>query len=229
MTTFPTDLRAPGALEQLLRAHRATFGHLRMEDTGDTPPEAPPEAPANPAPRTLEDVVAELGLTPEQIAGRLEAGKTWERRARSSSVVDRTDYEKVVQERDALRKQHETIHEKAVREAREAGLAEAQQQANSSAAAAAEAVLRIALRNAQPDISDEAVDEAVALTNLSALVTEDGGINEKKILVAAGRYAATARDINAGPDMGQGSRGSFRPTPGMGGAAEADRRFGTTA
>lgn len=32
---YPTDLSAPGAIEQLLAAHRSTFGGLRMEGEGE--------------------------------------------------------------------------------------------------------------------------------------------------------------------------------------------------
>ena len=43
--TFPTDLSAPGAIEQLLAAHRSVFGDFRMEDedeAGDGEQETPP-------------------------------------------------------------------------------------------------------------------------------------------------------------------------------------------
>lgn len=233
MPYFPTDLRAPGAIEQLLTAHRSVFGSLRMEenntneggeDGGDGQGNA---GGAEDAGQSLEQVVNSLGLTPEQIAGRLEAGKTWERRAKANDRVDRTDYDRVVKERDELKQATETATDKAIREAREAGASEARQQASVSTA---EAVLRIALRNAKNDISDDDLNEAVSLTNLSALVTEDGGIDEKKVLVAVGRHAGTAGGSNnAGPDMGQGNRGQYSAPPGSGGSAEADRRFGKNA
>lgn len=237
---FPTDLNAPGALEQLLEAHRGVFGDTRMEqnangnagdngagDDGTGNGAGQQSGGSENGGQSLQDVVDQLGLTPEQIAGRLEASAKWERRAKSNDRVDRKDYERVVKELGELKQANESASEKAIREAREAGASEARQQ---TSAATAEAVLRIALRNANKDISDDDLEEAVSLTNLSALVTEDGGIDEKKVLVAVGRHAGTASGSNnAGPDMGQGNRGSHRTTPGEGGNAEADRRFGKNA
>lgn len=232
---YPVDLRAPGALEQLLAAHRSVFGDLRMEGDGEGDNGGENGGQGGDGgqggngggqqPLTLEQVVSDLGLTPEQIAGRLEASKKWERRATSSDRVDRADYQKVVEERDKLKQQHETEQEKAVREAHEKGASEARAQGSN---AAAEAVLRIALRSASKDISDDELNEAVSLTNLSALVAENGSIDEKKVLAAAGRYAGTAGGgTNSGrPDMGQGNRGERHATAGQAGNAEADRRFG---
>lgn len=207
--------------------NRSIFGAFRMDADGEGGDNQGGEGGngGQPQPKTLEAVLADLNLTPEQIAGRLEASKKWEQRAKSSDVVDRADYERVVQERDTLKQTHETEQEKAVREAKEAGRTEAQAAAGT---AAATALLRMAVRSLKKDITDDDLDEIVEETNLSAFLTEKG-VDEEKILRRATRAVGTTAAGNAGPDMGQGNRGTQRVTPGQGGAAEADKRFGKTA
>lgn len=194
-------------VEEIFTRNRALYGDFRMEATGesgDGSSESGGSADGGQetAPRTLEDVIADLGLTPEQIAGRLEASKKWEQRAKSTDRVDRADYDRVVQERNALQQQHETEQEKAVREAKEAGAAEARQ---GSATDTAKALLRLAIRARKNDITDDDLAEIVAVTNLSAFVAGDG-VDEAKILAHASRSVGTTD--GKGPDMGQGNRGN---------------------
>ena len=123
---YPTDLSAPGAIDRLIAAHRSVFGDLRMEADGDEPDGAdgqqqqqhdPPADPAGTSTATLEDVVTDLGLTPDQLKGRLEASKKWEQRAKAN--VPHEDFAAVKAELDAIKQANESDADKAVREARE--------------------------------------------------------------------------------------------------------------
>lgn len=197
--TFPTDLSTPGAIDRLLAAHRSVFGDLRMEDDGGNGDgqEAPEgeQQGANERP-TLEQVIADLNLTPEQIAGRLTASRKWEQRAK-----ERVDYDDIKAERDALKQASETDVEKAVREAREAGAAEARQASYDSTA---KALLRMGLK--ARGVAADDLDEIVTQANLAAFAGEDGDVDDEKISRYVERNAGTA-STQQWPGTGQDRRG----------------------
>lgn len=202
--TFPTDLSAPGAIDRLLAAHRSVFGDLRMEDDGDNgdgqeTPEGEQQG-ANERP-TLEQVIADLNLTPEQIAGRLTASRKWEQRAK-----ERVDYDDIKAERDALKQASETDVEKAVREAREAGATEARQASYDSTA---KALLRMGLK--ARGVAADDLDEIVTQANLAAFAGEDGDVDDEKISRYVERNAGTASSSNDWPDTGRRGGGDGRP------------------
>lgn len=197
----------------ILAFHRATFGDLRMEDTSDA--EAGGSAEEPPA-KSLEDVVTELGLTPEQIAGRLEASRKWETRAKS-----RADYDAIKAQRDELLAASESATDKAIREATEAGRAAAQAESFTETATA---LLRMGLR-AHGVTSDNDIAEIVDAANLESFKDESGRVDDDKITRYVQRNAGTASikwpgtgqdrggaavgksGIDAGKDMYAASRG----------------------
>ena len=202
--------------EDVLAFHRATFGDARMGP--DDPPGGEGEQNGEPASGSetpaggeaaedvsLDEVIKELGLTPGQIKGRLEAGKVWEQRAKASDRVARDDYDKVVAERDRLRQANETDHEKALREAKDAGASEAREQVFTETATA---MLRMALRG-HGITKDDDLDEIVAATNLAHFKGDDGGIDDQKVAALAKRMAGTA-GAQQWPDTG-GNQGGGEP------------------
>ena len=215
---IPFSPRAARAVRpgDILAFHRARFGDLRMEDppAGDPPGGYPTDPPGGAS--SLEDVIAELGLEPGQIAGRLQASRKWEQRAK-----DRQDYDTIKAERDRLLADHESEQEKAVREAKDAGRTEAQQE---NLAATATALLRMCLKGAGVTKSDE-IDEIVKHANVLAFLGGDGALDEDAITRFVQRNAGTATS-RTWPDTGGGHGGTGTPKAGEAGAAEAIRRFG---
>ncbi len=203
----------------VLAFHRSIFGDLRMEADGDDGDEVDtPDDGGDQSSRSLEDVIAELGLTPEQIAGRLEASKKWEKRAKGSDRVDRADYDAVKAERDELLKANETDNDKAIREAREAGAQEARQASFNSTA---KALLRMGLRSS--GVKDDDLDEIVEQANLSAFADGDGEVDDEKVARYIKRNAATAKDASTWPGTGQGGRGAA-PKGGLEAGREAYKK-----
>ena len=203
---YPTDLTAPGALDRLIAAHRSVFGDLRMEAEGDEPGGAdgqqqddPPSGQSAVADVTLEDVVADLGLTPDQLKGRLEASKKWEQRAKAN--VPHEDYAAVKAELDAIKQANESDADKAVREARE-------QAATDTRAAmqqeTVQAMARMALRT--KGVKDEDITAFVTETNLSVFVNDDGQVDDERLMARVDRYAGTAGG-QKWPATGQDRRG----------------------
>lgn len=203
---YPTDLTAPGAVDRLIAAHRSVFGDLRMEADGDEPGGAggqqqddPPSGQSATAEVTLEDVVADLGLTPDQLKGRLEASKKWEQRAKAN--VPHEDYAAVKAELDAIKQANESDADKAVREARE-------QAATDTRAAmqqeTVQAMARMALRT--KGAKDEDITAFVTETNLSAFVSDDGQVDDERLMARVDRYAGTAGG-QKWPATGQDRRG----------------------
>lgn len=204
--------------EQVLAFHRGVFGDARMDATDDQPDgadaggdgkDADNAGDAGGAQKTLEEIVADLGLTPGQIAGRLEASRKWEQRAKA-----RADYDDVKAELDRIKQQNESETEKAIREAKEAGKAEATAAATQ---ATVKAMLRMGLR--AHGIKDDDLDEIVSTINLSAHADEQGLVDDEKVLRTINRLAGTAGGT-AGPDTGQGNRGRQTAKSGVSAGAE---------
>ncbi|MGO1562620.1 MAG: hypothetical protein ACTHW7_12430 [Actinomycetaceae bacterium] len=219
IASYPTDLSAPGAIEQLLAAHRRTFGDLRMEltDGEQVVDDGSGQPPAENATRdgsqeaengngdpaaSLEDVMADIGVTPDQLKARLEASKKWEQRAKAN--VPHEDHEKVKAELTALRQASESDVEKQVREAREQATSEARAQIG---AETVQAMARMALRSR--GVKDEEITSFVTETNLSAFVSDDGQVDDERLLARVDRYAGTAGG-QRWPGTGQDRRGSAR-------------------
>lgn len=202
----------------VLAFHRSTFGDLHMEETGveETGAETLVETgDAGDQAKTLDQVVAELGLTPEQIAGRLEASRKWENRAKA-----RQDYDAIKAQRDELLAANESAMDKAIREATEAGRASAQAE---SFAETATALLRMGLR-AHGVTEDGDISEIVSAANLDAFKDENGHVDDDKITRYVQRNAGTAS--TQWPGTGQARGGTGPRTTGMKAGSDAyDRHY----
>lgn len=187
-----------------------------VEPEATSTPPAPPEQPAPPEDQGFPAGTPLADMTPEQQAAY------WKSKARKheqtwQSVIDKNlTPEQVLAMQERLAEADRaalTDQERAIADAREEGRAEALRQTST---AAAEATFRLAMRSAQPDISDDDLARAVQLTNVSALVDENGGINEQMVLEAVKyRSAVTASVPGPTPDMGQGRRGTTAAPSGI--------------
>lgn len=206
--TFPTDLSTPGAIDRLIAAHRSVFGGLRMEaegEAGDGSQETPPSGEQQKNPSSVEDVLADLGITPDQLKGRLEASKKWEQRAKAN--VPHEDYEAVKAELAKIKQAGESDVDRAVREAREAGATEARTAVQQETTAA---MARMALR--ARGVKDEDITAFVTETNLSVFVNDEGQVDDERLLARVDRYAGTA-STQKWPGTGQDRRGGGSQKP----------------
>lgn len=202
--------------------HRSVFGDLRMENDPDpTDPPAPtppaptptPQAPTDPTdPPAPTGFPADTPLT-EMTVEQREA--YWKHQARKHETRSnaRADYDEIKAERDRLKQATETDTEKAVREAREAGKAEARSEVVNETV---KSLLRMGLR--ARGVKDEDLDEVVSTINLSAHADDNGVVDDEKVLRTVNRLAGTAG--NAGPDTGQGNRGGQTRKSGVSAGAE---------
>lgn len=236
--TFASAYTQPGGYatgapspESVLAFHRATFGDARMNNDGAPGGESEQPQQQNsdgndtangeqqdggedlgfPADTAVKDMTVE-----QQAAYHRHQSQKWEQRAKASDRVARDDYDKVVAERDKLRQANETDHEKALREAKDAGASEAREQVFTETATA---MLRMALRG-HGITKDDDLDEIVAATNLAHFKGDDGAIDDQKVAALAKRMAGTA-GAQQWPDMGQDKSGSSKRTGGMAAGSEA--------
>ena len=111
--------------------------------------------------------------------------KKWEQRAKAN--VPHEDFAAVKAELDALKLANESDADKAVREARE-------QAATDTRAAmqqeTVQAMARMALR--AKGVKDEDITAFVNETNLSAFVSDDGQVDDERLMARVDRYAGTA-------------------------------------
>ena len=180
-------------------------------DTGEPEPLAP--APGGDAGYPRDTPLSEM--TTEQQAAYWKA-KARKHEATWQSVIDKNlTPEQVLAMQERLAEAERaalTDHERAVADARQEGRAEGVRE---SATATAKSLLRLALRSAQKDISDDELDRFVALTNVSALVTEDGGVDEDMVLEAVKYRTAGRAEPGSSADMGQGRRGEAAAPSGI--------------
>lgn len=210
-STFPTDLSAPGAIEQLLAAHRSVFGDLRMEDDGEGgddgqqaadeqqgsgagEQQAQPVDKGFPADTPLSEMTAE-----QQAAYWKDKARKHEQRANS-----RGDYDAIkakADRLDELERANESEKDKAVREATERAKADTRAEVQQETAAA---MARMALR--ARGVKDEEIASFVDETNLSVFVNDEGQVDDERLLARVDRYAGTA-SAQKWPGTGQDRRG----------------------
>lgn len=204
-TGFSSAYRPGITPAEVLAFHKARFGDLRMEDEGgegepagsdDDAQEQQPGDKGFPANTPLAE------MTPEQQAAY------WKDKARKheGTVKDRADYDALKAKAarlDELERAGETDTDKAIREAREAGAADA---IKTSFDKTAKALLRMGLRSA--NVEDKDIDEIVEQANLSAFADEDGDVDDEKVARYIKRNAGTASSTPKWPATGQGNRGS---------------------
>lgn len=212
---YPTDLTAPGAVDRLIAAHRSVFGDFRMEDdgeggddgqqaageqqgSGDGEHQVPPADKGFPADTPLSEMTAEQQTAYWRDKAQKHE-KTWK------SVIDKNltpDQVLAMQsrlaeaEREAL-----SDHERALADARKAGADEARAASHQDTAAA---MARMALR--ARGVKDEEIASFVDETNLSAFVSDDGQVDDERLMARVDRYAGTAGG-QKWPATGQGRRG----------------------
>lgn len=213
--TFPTDLSAPGAIEELLAAHRSVFGDLRMEDDGEGDDgqqnadeqsgsageqQEPPADKGFPADTPLAEMTAE-----QQAAYWKDKARKHEQRANS-----RGDYDAIKAKADRLdeiERANESEKDKAVREATERAKADTRAEVQQETAAA---MARMALR--ARGVKDEEITSFVDETNLSVFVNDEGQVDDERLLARVDRYAGTA-SAQKWPGTGQDRRGGGTQKP----------------
>jgi hypothetical protein len=189
-------------------------------DGGSQPVGATPNSSDDAA--RLNQVVAELGLTPGQVAERLKASRKWEDRAKQ-----REDYDQIKTELDQLRAANMTDAEKARTEAFEGGRA-AERATLVDRVVAAE--FRAAAALAGRDVA--AVDGLLEDLNVAKFIGADGSVDAERIkarVQALPTPAGQPEVIRPRGATGQGSPPAPGVQPGAAGLAEAQRRFGAPA
>lgn len=204
----PADIAS--IIDGFMDARRTQFGGWTMEAVGEPTPSEPAEPsaengpPADPATRDdLADfraVADELGLTPGQIAGRLQASRKWEQRAK--------------QQRPAAPESAETEPPASADELREQVRTEMQAEHE---AALAETAVRghLAGKGVEPDAIETIV---TTLTNGLRGVITDGRVDAEKVSAVMGLLATNTQTW---PDMGRGNRGATAQASGMDAGREA--------
>jgi hypothetical protein len=128
-------------------------------------------------------VAAELGITPGQLKGRLEASKKWEQRAKKAD-----------EDAEAARRAAMSDQERAVEEARNAGKADAASEYGQRVAAAE---LRAALTGLVPDPTAIVED-----LNLAKFVNEDGSVNTDEVARVRSTYEGVKPTFQGSADAG---------------------------
>lgn len=210
MKTFESAFAAGSTLTpaELLTFHKARFGDLRMDGDDDGGDEGDKnkgddksQGGQDPAPDGFPADTPVADMTPEQQAAY------WKHQSRQheSRAKSRADYEAIKAERDKLKQANETDTDKAIREAREAGAADA---IKTSFDKTAKALLRMGLRSANVEAKD--IDEIVDQANLSAFADEHGDVDDEKVARYIKRNAGTAAQ-GQWPGTGQDRRGGGAP------------------
>lgn len=170
------------------------------EPTPPVPPVPPVEPPAAPDPALLSDIAAmaeELGITPGQLKGRLEASRKWEERAKKADA-----------DAEAARVAALGENEQAVELARQQGRDEATKGFGQTLASAR---IEAALAGIVPEAE---MANVVADLNLGNYLTDTGQVDADKVAALKARYAAMVKP--AGPGSGDGGpQGSPLGTPSL--------------
>lgn len=162
------------------------------EPTGDPTPDTGAETLAE-----IQSLATELGLTPGQIKGRLEASRKWEQRAKDNATA--------AEELEKLKAASLSDQEKAVAAAREEGRKEASEKLTEKLL---RAEFKAAAAGKLPDGLVEAIDVKRFLTDdgepdtgAIAKFVEDNALPEPEETAPSGL-----------PDFGQGNRGPAAKT-----------------
>lgn len=215
---YPTDLRAPGAIDQLIAFHRQTFGGYFMEDEpDDKPDDAPDDKPDDKPDDSDDDADKDLGfpkntrvadMTADQKAAYFEhkASKEEGRRKGLSKAVGGKTAEQIqadMAELEELRKGKRTDGENAVHEAEERVRKEEREKSGKR-------IAKATFEGALAHLEEKDRDEIIAGLSLASYVDKDGEVDTKKIRT----YAAKIAPVDKTPqppkkrDWGGGSRPS---------------------
>lgn len=159
------------------------------------PPEAdpPPDAHPDVSLEELKQELADLGLTPGQIKGRLAASHKWEDRAKGKDAEFTTAKEKAAQY-DILLSTAQTDQERAVETAKQEARAAAQLEA-------APRIVRAEFRAAAKGILDDTQLAALLEDrDLTKYVTDSGDVDEAKVakIVAAAAPKGAQQSVSLG-------------------------------
>ncbi|MGE3795104.1 MAG: hypothetical protein AB7I38_14415 [Dehalococcoidia bacterium] len=169
------------------------------ETTTETTAETTSTASTATEDQTLAEIQAlatELGLTPGQIKGRLEASRKWEQRAKDNATA--------AEELDKLKAQSMSEQEKAVAAARDEGRKAATDELTDKLL---RAEFKAAAAGKLPDGLVEAID-------VKRFLTEDGEADTAAIakFVEDNAQPESGTSTTSVPDFGQGNRGSAAGT-----------------
>lgn len=241
--TKPTDLHAPGALEQLFAYNRQQFGGWFMDATDDAAAaksaadeKAAADAAAAKGGKNATDSqgndlgfpkdtpIAEMDATQQAAYWRNESKK---HQGRYDNLTGGRSFDEVRKDLDSfqqIQKDQLTPADKALVERYEAGKADA---LNESSNKAAIAIFRASLEAQGHSTTD--VDDLVANFNVANFV-KDGDVDTSSLATFAKRFtpAGTATQQTR-RDFGGGQRREGQAARGAGGKAEAQRRFGDQA
>jgi hypothetical protein len=225
----PTDLRAPGAIDNLLAFHKARFGDARMEeggegDEGEGAGEGAGKGKAAGATSSSDRGFPENTPVDEMTAPQREA--YWKHQSRKHEERVKAfgnltpDALKALQDKaskhDALERELMSDKDKATAEAREKALAEATPR-----------VVRAEFKAAAKGVLSN--DQLAALLedrDLSKYVDANGDPDEDKIAKLVTAFAP-AKTTRTGPSAtGLGHRSGGQGAPGDQGRAMAEKRFG---
>lgn len=138
-------------------------------------------------------IAAELGITPGQLKGRLEASRKWEQRAKKAD-----------EDAEAARQAAMSDQERAVEDAKRAGRAEAVSELGQRIAAAE---LRAALTGLVPDPALIVED-----VNLAKFVTDDGEVDTDAVAAFRAKYEAQRPSFQGSADGGPQGDSTKEPT-----------------
>jgi hypothetical protein len=232
--TKPTDLHAPGAIDQLIAFHRQTFGGWAMEGEDDEAAKAAEEAAAKEADEkaTKDKADAEkagfpANTRPDDMATDAERAAYYRHQARKHEDRNK-DWQRTLggktpeqlkaeqDELEELRKKTRSESENAVAEAEKAGEAKATQKYGTKLVAAE-------FRAVLAHIGDEARrDLIIANLDLTKFINDNGDVDTDKVKSTAAALAPADKgvgDKKDRPDYGGGRRGPGSGSGGTGGSA----------
>jgi hypothetical protein len=186
-----------------LRAVGIVNGRPVWPIKGGSEDDKPDDKPDDHPDVSLEDLqshLAELGLTPGQLKGRLAASRRWEDRAKEKDPEFQTAKEKAAQY-DALLATTQTDQERAVEQAKQEARAAAQLEA---APRIVRAEFRAAAKGVLSDEQLAGLMEFVSEADPTKYLTESGDVDEDKIAKRVASFAP--KDQQKHVDLGQGKR-----------------------
>lgn len=163
-------------------------------DTGTPSNEPPPDAPQVDDTSTVAEIAEmakELGITPGQLKGRLEASRKWEQRAKKADA-----------DLEAARLAGLDEQQRAIEEARTAGKAEATAELGQRIAVAE---VKAALAGVVPNPEDIVVD-----LNMANYLTDDGEVDGSRVADLRARLEKLTRSSFTG-SADAGPRGKSTP------------------
>lgn len=223
----PFDLRAPGAIDQLLAFHHALVGDARMEEAGGDGGSGGQGGDGGSGGDGGGQGANDLGFpkdTPWRDMKPDEQVAYWQHQARKHEGTSkaRADYEAIKAERDQLKTANQSDAEKAVEQAKKDAAAAAKTEArNEFAPKLVAAKLEAALAG---KLSADKIAEHVEFLDHAKFLTDTGEVDTDKVKNYAAGLAPAGGQW---PDTGQGRRGDAGgTTKAEAGKAEAQKRFG---